>query len=64
MGGGTSKENDDAEDEVQYYNFVRKKNQKDKDKHEFISNQEGTAYKKLMKTDSNDQPRLSQSRST
>lgn len=36
MGGGNSK-SDDAEDEVQYYEFVRKKNQKDKAKHEIIS---------------------------
>ena len=48
----TQKSIDDLDEEVQYYDFVRKKNQRDKDKHELISNQKGTAYNKLLTTES------------
>lgn len=36
-----------SEDEDKYYEFVRNKTKKDESKHEFISNQKGTAFHKL-----------------
>lgn len=55
MGPSKSKQ-DDAEDEVQYYEFVRSKNKKDKAKHDIISSQKGTAYNKLKSTEQLQQP--------
>ena len=40
-----------SEDEDKYYEFVRNKTKKDESKHEFISNQKGTAFHKLQNTD-------------